>query len=137
MAKILKIVHPRKHYEEEFMMEDCQANGKNSQFLLVRDGKIKEISVELFFMLRHNDFSMKLTCLNDRPFSSIQPNKLSSLVPIQWQKQGDRICSMKRFLLMLNDAHEQFLLCACLPIMVPNSSPEIDIIYNVTVEQIC
>ena len=44
---------------------------------------------------------------------------------------------MRKFLLILEDAHEQLLLCACQPMMVPNSLPEIDIIYSVVVERQC
>lgn len=134
MKAILEMVHPRKCYEEQYMMGDHRGSEKNTKFLLVRDGEVKEISIGLFFKLKYNELTRKLA-LDGKTFSSMQPPQFSSLIEKKWENEGDRALKMKRFLFVLEDAHGQFLLCSCLPMIVPNSSAEIDIVYTVGVEQ--
>ena len=134
MKAILEMIHPRKCYEEPFLVEDNRSSKRNSHFLLVRDGYVKEISIGLFFKLRYNEVAQKLT-LDGKTFSSMQPPQLSSLMENKWEGEGDQTLKMKRFLFALKDAHGQFLLCSCLPMMVPNALVGIDIVYNVEIEQ--
>ena len=134
MKAILEMTHPRKCYEEPFMVEDHRSSERNSHFLLVRDGYVKEISIGLFFKLRYNELVERLA-LGGRTFSSMQPPQLSSLIKKKWESEGDQALKIRRFLFALEDTHEQFLLCSCLPMIVPNSSAEIDILYNVGIEQ--
>ena len=53
MRGILEMIHPRKHYQEQFILEDYESD-RSSNFVLVRNGVIKEVSLGFFFLLNYD-----------------------------------------------------------------------------------
>ena len=120
MKGIVEMINPRKHYQEQFILEDYESN-KSTNFIIVRDGVIKELSLGLFFLLNYDQITLKLDYLKDRSFSSLQPLKLSSFVTDQWRNKGNQIATIKKLSLVFLDSGEKLVPCFCLPLMVPNS----------------
>ena len=134
MKEVVAMINPRKHYEEQFMLEDYKSDRSNN-FVIVRNGMIKEVSLGFFFLLNYDQTTLKLEYLKGSTFSSIQPQKLSSLMADQWRTKGSEIAMVKMLPLIFLDSGEKIVPCFCLPLMVPNSQPSIEIVYKVLVNK--
>ena len=53
MKEVVEMINPRKHYQEQFILEDYEPN-RSSHFVLVRNGAIKEVSLGFFFLLNYD-----------------------------------------------------------------------------------
>ena len=130
MKEVVEMINPRKHYQEQFILEDYESD-RTSNFIIVRNGMIKEVSLGFFFLLNYDQITLRPDYLKGRTFASIQPLKLSSFTADQWQTKGSKIAMVKKLPLVFLNSAEQIVPCTCLPLMVPNSEPSVEIIYKV------